>query len=129
MRTPVDPKYFSSAEIIASANKPFKVRAALLKALVPLLEQESSKFLYSISQGSIQEVLQHQPALLKDIAQELVFLVEVRSGWGPHQNDIEKMANTLKTGFFAFCDAFAEADFPNPQSAALRAMKELGLNI
>jgi len=129
MRTPVDPEYFSSADTIARSNKPFKVRAALLTALVPLLEQESSKFLYSISQGSIQEVLQHQPALLKDVAQELVFLVEVRSGWGPHPTDIEKMAGTLKTGFFAFCDAFAGAGFPNPQLAALRAMKELGLNI
>ena len=129
MRTPVNPEDFSSAEEIAKYNKPFKVRAALLKTLIPLLEQESSNFLYSISPGGSQEIFKHQPALLTDIAQELVFLVEVRNGWGPHPNDIEKMANTLKTGFFAFCDAFAEADFPNPQSGALRAMKELGLNI
>lgn len=103
-----DPKYHN-AETLAK-EKPFTVRVSLLSALAAGLEP-------------------YQPTRVgrraaEVLAQRLAFVPEVKSGWGPYPEEVQKVAKNLVDCYMAHLDAFTSAGFPAPDEAALDAVKE-----
>lgn len=102
-----NPKYHN-AETLAK-QEPFTVRVSLLSALVAALAP-------------------YQPTRLgiraaEMLAQRLAFVPEVKSGWGPYPEEVQKVAKNLVDCYMAHLDAFTSAGFPAPDEAALEAVK------
>lgn len=130
MHSKPDIKDYLTTEALLKWNKPLKARTALFKALLEKLKAlQLDEFLAVPKLSSIDEVQPHERMPFAQAAQELALLVQVGPGWGPHGNDIAKMAETLSTVFYAYCPAFAAEGFPNPAKAAIESMKELGLRL
>lgn len=93
-------------------TKGFEVRVKLRVALVSYLtSREQSRFVGDATAAGL-------------LAQELAFLVTVKSGWGPTQNEVEGCAKNLVDGYLAHADALAAAGFPAPERAALASLKD-----
>jgi hypothetical protein len=93
-------------------TKGFQVRTKLRVAVV--------SYLASLEQSQ----LVGDAAAAGLLAQELTFLVTIKSGWGPTATEIDSCAKNLVDGYLAHADALAAAGFPAPTKAALESLKD-----
>lgn len=105
-----DKKLHTQPDKIAQ-DKLFQVRVVLNKALVEyMLTQSSTQFNSDIVK-------------IREVAQKLVFLPSLKWSWGPYEEDIKNTAKNLVDAYLAYCEAFAEEDFPDWEQAAIETLK------
>lgn len=97
--------------------KPFKVRAKLRLALVAYLDQQMGAHFD-------RHPLLSAGAGVGLLAQQLTFLVTIKSGWGPTDTEIEKVAKDLVDGYLAHLRALTDEGFQAPAEAALESLKD-----
>lgn len=92
-----------------STSTPFTVRLALRNALLAHL----TSLLYFHDDVPGAEL----------VAEQLAFLPELKSGWGPDESEIQQAATDLADCYVAHRQLFTREGFQDPALAAVEALK------